>query len=160
LIVLTQPEPDPRLTVLRQASRARWGVETIVVGEDAFAFIEIVKRLQDGATVALLMDRPAAATAVTVDLFGRPFSASIAAAELARASGCAILPVCIVRTAEGYQGEIRPEISYDRAMIGNRAARIQLTQKIMSVFEPLIQQYITQWYHFVPIWPPAAPRGE
>jgi predicted RND superfamily exporter protein len=160
LIVLTQPEPDPRLTELRQASRARWGVETIVVGGDAFAFIEIVKRLQDGATVALLMDRPARPTAVTVDLFGRPFSASIAAAELARASGCAILPVCIVRTAEGYEGEIQPEIPYDRALIGNRAARIQLTQKIMSVFEPLIRQYIAQWYHFVPIWPPPLPRGE
>jgi predicted exporter/lauroyl/myristoyl acyltransferase len=160
LIVLTQPEPDPGLTELRQASRARWGVETIVVGEDAFAFIEIVKRLQEGATVALLMDRPARPTAVTVNLFGRPFSASIAAAELARASGCAILPVCIVRTAEGYEGEIRTEIPYDRARIGNRAARIQLTQKIMSVFEPRIRQYITQWYHFVPIWPPPPPRGE
>jgi len=157
LIVLTQPEPDPVLTEMRKASRARWGVETIVVGEDAFAFMEIVKRLQDGATVALLMDRPAAPTAVNVHLFGRPFSASIAAAELARASGCAILPACIVRAAGGYEGEIRPEIPYDRAMIGNRAARIQLTQEIMSVFQLPIRQYISQWYHFVPIWPP---RGE
>jgi uncharacterized protein len=153
LIVLTQPEPDPRLTEMRQAARAFRGVETIVVGEDAFAFIEIIKRLQAGATVALLMDRPAAPTAVTVHLFGQPFLASIAAAELARASGCAILPGWIVRTGEGYAGEIQPEIQYDRAMIGNRAARIQLTQEIMRVFEPAIQQYITQWYHFVPIWP-------
>jgi predicted exporter/lauroyl/myristoyl acyltransferase len=155
LLVLTQPEPDPRLTEMRQAARAFRGVETLVVGEDAFAFIEIIKRLQEGATVALLMDRPAAPTAVTVNLFGRPFLASIAAAELARASGCAILPGCIVRTDEGYMGEIQPEIIYDRAMIGNRAARVQLTQEIMRVFEPAIEQYITQWYHFVPIWPPS-----
>lgn len=153
LIVLTQPEPDQRLTEMRQAARAFRGVETIVVGEDAFAFLEIVKRLQDGATVALLMDRPVAATAVTVNLFGRAFSASIAAAELARASGCAILPGVIIRTADGYSGEIQPEIQYDRAAIGNRAARIELTQKIMRVFEPAIQQHITQWFHFVPIWP-------
>jgi predicted exporter/lauroyl/myristoyl acyltransferase len=154
LIVLTQPEPDPLLTEMRKASRALRGVETIIVGGDAFAFVEIVKRLQDGATVALLMDRPAAPTAVTVKLFGFPFSASIAAAELARATGCAILPGCIVRTAAGdYEGEIKSEIPYDRALIGHRAARIQLTQEIMRVFEPAIQQYITQWYHFVPIWP-------
>jgi predicted RND superfamily exporter protein/lauroyl/myristoyl acyltransferase len=158
LIVLTQPEPDPRLTEMRQAARAFRGVETIVVGEDAFAIIEIVKRLQEGATVALLMDRPAAPTAVTVNLFNRPFLASIAAAELARATGCAILPGWILRTDEGYAGEIQPEIHYDRAMIGNRAARIQLTQEIMRVFEPAIRQHITQWYHFVPIWP--APAGE
>lgn len=156
LIVLTQPEPDPSLTEMRQASRALRGVETIVVGEDAFAFIGIVKRLQEGATVALLMDRPAPSSAVTVNLFGRPFSASIAAAELARASGCAILPGCIVRTDQGYAGQIYPEIHYDRAQIGNRAGRIQLTQEIMRVFEPLIVENITQWYHFVPIWP----RGE
>ena len=43
----------------------RRGVETLVVGTDAFAFMEIIKRLQTGATVALLVDRPPAATAVT-----------------------------------------------------------------------------------------------
>jgi KDO2-lipid IV(A) lauroyltransferase len=153
LIVLTQAEPDPGLTELRQASRAMRGVETIVVGDDAFAFIEIIKRLREGATVALLMDRPAEESAVPVQLFGQPFMASIAAAELARASGCAILPGVIVRTEKGYAGEIHPEIHYDRANIGNRAARLELTQEIMRVFEPLIKENSTQWYHFVPIWP-------
>jgi len=153
LLVLTQPEPDQKLTDLRQSSRARWGVETLVVGEDAFAFIEIIKRLQEGATVALLVDRPPAPTAVTVDLFGRPFPASIAAAELARASGCAIVPGYIVRQPDGYLACILPEISYNRAAIGHRAARIQLTQEILRAFEPAIRQHLTQWYHFVPIWP-------
>jgi lauroyl/myristoyl acyltransferase len=153
LLVLTQPEPDQRLTELRQASRARWGVETLVVGEDAFAFVEIIKRLQAGATVALLVDRPPAPTAVTVELFGRPFPASIAAAELARASGCAIVPGYIVRRHDGYLARILPEIPYDRAAIGNRAARVQLTQEILRAFEPAIRQHLTQWYHFVPIWP-------
>jgi lauroyl/myristoyl acyltransferase len=45
-----------------------------------------------------------------------------------------------------------PEITYDRARIGDRAARIQLTQEILRAFEPAIRQHITQWYHFVPIW--------
>jgi KDO2-lipid IV(A) lauroyltransferase len=154
LLVLTQPEPDAGLTALRRSSRAGRGVETLVVGEDAFAFVEIVRRLHEGATIAMLIDRPTPSTAVTVNLFDKPFLASIAAAELARASGCAILPACIVRTANGYEGEIRAEIPYERAMIGNRTARVQLTQRIMSGFESQIRQYITQWYHFVPIWRP------
>jgi lauroyl/myristoyl acyltransferase len=153
LLVLTQPEPDEKLTGLRQSSRARWGVETLVVGEDAFAFVEIISRLQEGATVALLVDRPPAPTAVEVKLFGRNFSASIAVAELARASGCAIVPSFIVRQPRGYIAQILPEISYDRAAIGNRAARIQLTQEILRAFEPGIRQHLTQWYHFVPVWP-------
>src|SRR5207248_11732726 len=84
LLVLTQPEPDERLTAMRQSSRARYGVETLVVGDDnAFAAVEIIKRLQAGAIIALLVDRPPAHTAVTVKLFGKDFAASIAAAELA-----------------------------------------------------------------------------
>ena len=153
LLVLTQPEPDQRLTELRQASRARRGVETLVVGEDAFAFIEIIKRLQAGATVALLVDRPPEKTAVNVNLFGHPFPASIAVAELARASGCAIVPVFIVRQANGHLAQILPEITYDRAAIGNRAARVQLTQEILRAFEPAIRQHLAQWFHFVPVWP-------
>ena len=153
LLVLTQPEPDQKLTELRQRSRSLRGVETLVVGQDAFAFIEIIKRLQAGATVAMLVDRPPAPTAVNVNLFGRPFLASIAAAELARASGCAIVPVYIVRQPDGHLAHILPEIKYDRANIGNRDARMQLTQEILRAFEPAIRQHLTQWFHFVPVWP-------
>jgi predicted RND superfamily exporter protein len=158
LLVLTQPEPDEKLTGLRQSLRARWGVETLIVGEDAFAFVEIIRRLQEGVTVALLVDRPPAPTAVEVKLFGRSFSASIAVAELARASGCAIIPSFIVRKPGGYVAQIFPEISYDRAAIGDRAARIQLTQEILRAFEPAIRQHLTQWFHFVPIWPDEKPK--
>ena len=158
LLVLTQPEPDKKLTELRQVSRARRGVETLVVGEDAFAFIEIIKRLQTGATVALLLDRPPGPTAVNVELFGQPFPASIAAAELARASGCAIVPVYIVRQPKGHLAHILPEITYDRAMIGNRDARIQLTQEILRAFEPVIRQHLAHWFHFIPIWPGEKPK--
>jgi lauroyl/myristoyl acyltransferase len=157
--VLTQAEPGRGFTELRQNSRARWGIETLVVGEDAFAFVEIIKRLQQGATVALLVDRPPAPTAVTVELFGRPFPASIAMAELARASGCAILPTFIVRQPGGYYARVLPEIQYQRAAIGDRASRIRLTQEILRAFEPVIRQYPEQWFHFVPIWPPAPPRA-
>lgn len=153
LLILTQAEPDAELTRMRQASRLQRGVETLVVGDDAFAFVEIIKRLQAGATVALLVDRPPPASAVNVELFGRPFPASIAAAELARASGCAIVPAVIVRQAHSYAATILPEIVYDRAAIGDRAARSQLTQEILRAFEPAISQHVEQWYHFVPLWP-------
>ena len=153
LLVLTRDEPDPRLTALRRDSRARWGVETLVVGNDTFAILEIIRRLEASATVALLVDRPPPPTAVDVTLFGRRFSASIAAAELARASGCAIVPTFIVRRPGGYRAEILPEIVYDRARIGNRNGRIQLTGEIVRAFEPVIRRYAAQWYHFVSVWP-------
>ena len=37
-------------------------------------------------------------------------------------------------------------------------ARIQLTQEILRAFEPAIRQHLTQWFHFVPIWPDEKPE--
>lgn len=153
LQVITMAEPGKNFTQLRQASRARWNIETLVVGNDAFAFVEIIRRLEAGATIALLIDRPLAATSVKVNLFGKAFEASTAAAELARASGCALLPVYLPRRGDTYEAHILPEITYERPTLRDPAARQQLTQKIVTAFEPIIQQHVEQWYQFIPIWP-------
>lgn len=152
VFAVTQAEPGSNFTEIRKAARARWGVETIVVGQDAFAFVEIIKALQAGHAVALLIDRPAPQSAVEVKLFGRPFNASVAPGELARASGCAVLGTCIVEENGHYNASFLPEFEYDRRAMGNRQARSEFAQKIMTAFEPWIQKYADQWYHFVPIW--------
>ena len=152
LLVITLAEPQGQLTEMRRAARARWGIETLVIGRDPFAFVEIIRRLEAGAVVALLMDRPPEAGAALVELFGRKFRASIAAAELARASGCALLPVYLPRTERGYAARILPEIRYDRPALRSRESRHKLTQEIMRAFEPAIRQHPDQWYHFVSIW--------
>jgi KDO2-lipid IV(A) lauroyltransferase len=153
LQVITLAEPGKDFTHLRQASRARWDIETLVIGDDPFAFVEVIRRLESGATVALLVDRPPPPTAVTVNLFNRPFAASIAAAELARASGCVLLPVYLPRLENSYAARVLPPIEYDRASLRDREARQKLTQEILRAFEPVIGQHLDQWYHFVPIWP-------
>jgi lauroyl/myristoyl acyltransferase len=160
-VVITQAEPGVGLTEMRMAGRAKWGVETLVIGSDAFAFVEVIKRLQDGATIALLIDRPPPlAGAVEVELFGRPFRASNAAAELARASGCALVGVAIIRENREYLAQILHEIVYDRQALGTREARSQLTQQILRALEPSIRQHLDQWFHFVPIWPDQNPLGK
>lgn len=152
LQVITGPEPQARLTEVRQAARARWGIETLPLGENPFAAVEIIRRLEANNAVALLMDRPPAETAVPVQLFGRTFNASVSAAELARASGCVVLPVYIPRTSTGYIAHILPEVPYDRPALRGREARIDFTQRIMGTFEPALRLYLNQWYHFVPVW--------
>ncbi len=89
-----------------------------------------------------------------VELFGRPFPASVAAAELARASGCALLPVYLPQIdGSGYAAHMLPPIEYDRGALRQREARLKLTQKIMRAFETPIRKHLDQWYHFVPVWP-------
>jgi uncharacterized protein len=160
LQVITLAEPGNGFTEMRRASRARWDIETLVIGEDPFAFVEIIRRLEAGATVALLVDRPPPASQVQVELFGRPFAASIAAAELARASGCTVLPVYLPFTGNGYAAHILPAIPYDRAALRKREARQQFTQEIIKTFEKPIQEYLEQWYHFVPVWPTMAGKKD
>jgi predicted exporter/lauroyl/myristoyl acyltransferase len=156
LLVITLSEPDEDFTRMRQVSRARWNIETLVIRNDPFAFLEIIRRLEQGATVALLVDRPPAPTAVTVELFGRPFAASVAPAELARAAGCALLPVFLPRSGNTYEAHILPPIRYERGRLRDREERRRLTQAIMTAFEPVIRKHPDQWYHFVPVWPAAA----
>ena len=151
LLVLTQPEPG-NLTTYRQASRANWGIETLVIGNNDFGFVEVINRLQNGAAVALLIDRPHSAKTITTQLFGRPFQASVAPAELARATGCTILPVYVIKKATAYAAHALPPIEYDRLKLRDREYRRQFTQKIVHTFEPIIVQYLDQWYHFVPVW--------
>lgn len=157
LLVLTQAEPDKAFTDLRQRARAQAGVETLVVGQDAMAFVSIIQRLSEGVSVALLMDRPPAGTGVTVEFLGRPFQASIAAAELARASGAAVVPVYVVQEGGSYAAHILPEVVYDRRAIGDRESRRRFTGEILKRFEPAIRRYPDQWYHFVPVWAGEAP---
>jgi lauroyl/myristoyl acyltransferase len=95
-----------------------------------------------------------------VDLFGRPFRASIAAAELARASGCALIGVTIVRRPDGYAVKVLPEFLYDRRALESQEARRDFTRQILRAFEPEIREHLDQWYHFVPIWPAEAQRGD
>jgi predicted exporter/lauroyl/myristoyl acyltransferase len=151
--VVTLAEPGKHFTALRSAARARADIETLVIGSDPFAFVSIIKELENGATVALLVDRPSAATSVIVQLFGRPFPASVAPAELARACGCALVPVYLPWMGTHYTGHLLPPIAYDRAALRSREERVRLTQRIMQAFEPVILKHLDQWYHFVPVWP-------
>jgi predicted RND superfamily exporter protein/lauroyl/myristoyl acyltransferase len=155
LTVLTLAEPHDELTQLRIASRKRWKIQTLIIGQDSFAFLEVIKRLQAGEALAISLDRPPMRSGVPVELFGQPFEASAGAAELARASGCALIGVTIVRRRAGYAVKVLPEFTYDRKALGNREARRELTQQILRAFEPQIREDMDQWYQFVPIWPKA-----
>jgi KDO2-lipid IV(A) lauroyltransferase len=153
LTVLTLAEPDDKLTELRAASRARLGIDTVVIGHDGFEFVEVIKRLQEGGTVAILLDRPRERNSANVQLFGQPFAASAAAAELARAAGCAVIGVDIVREGPGYVARILPEVQYEHRSLGSAEGRRLLTQEILQRFEPEIRTHLDQWYQFVPVWP-------
>jgi len=158
-LVLTAPEPGEGLTQARIEARARQGTDTLVVGTDPFAFVEVIRRLQDGGVVAMLVDRPMKSHRTRAEWMGRAFDASGAAADMARASGCVVLPVVIVREGEGYRADALAPVGYDRARLAAREERAALTQAILRAFEPVLRQHPEQWFHFVPVWSDGSAPG-
>ncbi len=150
-LVLSAEEPDSGLTTLRAAARAHHGIDTLVVGSDPFAFVEVIRRLQEGGVVALLLDRPVG-SGVETRFFGRPFRASPAAAELARATGARIFPMVVIRDAEGPVARALPEVVYDRSELAGRERRRDFTTRLLATFEEVIREHPDQWFHFVSVW--------
>ncbi|MFZ9855861.1 MAG: MMPL family transporter, partial [Limisphaerales bacterium] len=150
-LVLSAAEPDAGLTTARAQARASHGVDTLVVGSDPFAFVEVIQRLREGGVVALLLDRPVG-TGVETSFFGRSFVASPAAAELARATGARIFPMYIVRDALGPVAHALPEVAYQRADLAGPERRLAFTSHLLATFEDAIRRHPDQWFHFVPVW--------
>ena len=61
LQVITLAEPGNGFTELLRASRARWDIETLVIGEDPFGFVENIRRLGEPAAYRGFAHRPSAA---------------------------------------------------------------------------------------------------
>jgi lauroyl/myristoyl acyltransferase len=101
MTALTLPEPSTALTEWRADFRARWGVETIVVGNHSFSVLDIVRSLQNGAFVASLADRPYDGNSVAVDLPHGRIRFSTGPVLLALLAGCPIVPVGITRQPDG-----------------------------------------------------------
>ena len=151
--VLSFPEPSPALTAWRAAFRRQWGVDTIEIGPDSFAFLQIAERLRRGEFVATLVDRPNPAGDVEVKLPGGPARFSTGILLLAAHGGWPVIPATMARQADGtYHSRVFPPIEIrDR---GSRDETLRFySQQIADAFVSVLRDYPTQWYQFVPLAP-------
>jgi Kdo2-lipid IVA lauroyltransferase/acyltransferase len=148
--VVTMQEPTPKLDVWRQEYRSRFGIKTITVGADKFAFVEIIQALRRNELVAMLVDRPYLNSGVEVRFFGRPTLFSAAAARIWQHTGATIIPAFVLQLQPGRYGcYAYPPIAMDSG-----ASTESNTQRVADVFEAIVREFPDQWYNFVPIWQP------
>lgn len=145
-----------RMNALVQGTRRHLGMKIIPMERVG---PEVMRALQRGELLALLIDVPEPGSTVTVDFFGVPTQVPAGPARIALHTGARVLPVGLVRV-EGRDEMIRPvldfSLRYDRTR--DREADVRdLTQKIMSSLERLIRQHPDQWFRFQPMWPQAEP---
>jgi len=149
MTALTLPEPTSELTEWRADFRGRWGVETIVVGDDHFSVVQIVRALNEGAFVASLIDRPYDGIGAEVQLPHGKILFSTAPVLISLLAKCPIIPVGVTRQNDGrYRIEAHEAIQPSWMVEGRRETLEFYTRKIAAALVPMFAQEPEQWYHF------------
>ena len=149
MTALTLPEPSTELTKWRADFRGRWGVKTIVVGNDNFSVIQIVRALNDGAFVASLIDRPYDGTGTEVQLPHGKILFSTAPVLIALLAGCPIIPVGVTLQHDGkYRIEAHEAIHPHWLPEGKKETLIYYTREIAASLVPMFVKAPEQWYHY------------
>jgi lauroyl/myristoyl acyltransferase len=149
--VLTFPEPSAALTAWRAEFRRRWGVDTLEVGADPFAFIEIAARLRRGEFIATLIDRPAPGSDVPVRFPGGTARFSTGVLLLAAHGGHPVIPALMARQADGsYHSQVFAPLEIRDRRSREETLRFY-SQQIADIFLPVLRAYPEQWYQFVPL---------
>jgi KDO2-lipid IV(A) lauroyltransferase len=146
--VVTLAEPTSELNEWRQKFRQRFGIKTVTVGEDKFAFVEIIQALRRNELVAMLVDRPYLNSGIEVRFFDRPTLFSAAAARVWQYSQASVIPAFVLQLEPGQYGcyAYSPiEMSPDQTIEQN-------SQLIADVFQTVVREFPEQWFNFVPIW--------
>jgi lauroyl/myristoyl acyltransferase len=151
--VLTYPEPSRALTDWRAAFRRRWKAETLEIGADRFAFLEIAERLRQGQFVATLIDRPHPSDSTPIRLPNGTAYFSAGILLLAAHCGVPVIPALMFREAGGgYHSRIFPALFIEDK--GSRAETLRFySRRIADTFLPVLCAHPEQWYQFVPLAP-------
>jgi len=152
-VVLTYPEPSEDLTAWRASFRRRWNVDTLEVGTDNFAFMQIAERLRKAEFVAALIDRPHPRDNTPVSLPNGTVHFSSGILLLAAHAGAPVIPATMARRDDGsYHAQI-----FAPLLIEPRESRAETlrfySQQIADTLLPVICAYPEQWYQFVPLSP-------
>jgi lauroyl/myristoyl acyltransferase len=153
--VLTYPEPSSALTEWRTRFRRGWNVETIEVGTDSFAFLQIAERLRRGQFIATLIDRPHPSDNTPVSLPNGTANFSAGILLLAAHGGVPVIPATMSRQTDGtYHSRVFPPLFIQER--GSRAETLRFySRRIADTLLPVLCAHPEQWYQFVPLSPAA-----
>jgi KDO2-lipid IV(A) lauroyltransferase len=151
--IATLPEPSDVLTAWRAKWRRRWGTDTITIGKDPFASLQVARVIEEGRCMAMLADRPPTEHCIPFELPNGRTMLSSSPAVLSWLTGCKILPVIVTRRADGrYRIMAKPAVQARRVSHTARDTEIaRCTRELgASLFEEICRAPL-QWYQFVPV---------
>ena len=148
--VMEELEP-PQLFAWIARLRRSLGIEIITLGPGAGA--ATLRRLREGAVVALVCDRDIEGGGVEVEFFGERTTLPGGPAMLALRSGAALVPSAVYyREGGGYHAWMAPPIDTTRhGRLRDDVARV--TQELAVELEGAIRKAPDQWHLLQPNWP-------
>lgn len=149
LNVVVESFAPARLNEFVQRPRIEKGMKVIPMERGVKRMVQTLRRNE---LLALLIDRPCPGEGVAVRFCNAVTHVPRGAATLALKTGATVLPAASVRLPNNtFLTMIDSHISFQPS--GDIKSDIQeLTQKIMSALERMVQQYPDQWYMFRPMW--------
>ncbi len=143
---------DPRLGRYLVAARRRWGVGTIVKGTPG-ATREALAVLQRGEMLGALLDLHTRDEGLAVPFLGRASHVAAGPIRLALRTGAAVVPMAIVRAADGrYAAEIREPLALGAT--GESARDVEEgVRRAAAALEAFIREFPDQWLWLHDRWP-------
>jgi len=148
MMIVMQPEPDPRARQLHDDARRRAGVAITHVGEDPLASLPLLRHLRAGGVVALQLDRFAPGMRTRpVTLLDEPGAIPEGPLKLAQVSGAPLLPVFCARTGyRQYTIELYPSRTVPRH--ATEAEIDGVAQHLASSMTSFLRSHPTQWFNW------------
>ncbi len=147
---------DPRLTELVESWRGQSGLTILWRERHHSLRPEMVRLLKEGHIIGILNDQCMKVPGEYLPFFGRPAWTATGAAELAYASGAAVLGVSMLRKPGG--GYEMAVIAIKRPETADKAAFVhELNMRINNFYEDVIRAHPEEWMWLHDRW---RQRGE
>jgi lauroyl/myristoyl acyltransferase len=148
LVMVMRAEGDAKARELQDEARRASGLTVVHVGEDPFSSLPLMRKLRQGAVVAMQIDRaPPGMRARSVRLFGRKGLIPEGPIRLAQLSGAPLLPVFCARLGHrSYVAEASGPILVTRHAEDGRVDVV--AQELADAMTRFVGRHRTQWFHF------------
>ncbi|MGO9614615.1 MAG: lysophospholipid acyltransferase family protein [Dissulfurispiraceae bacterium] len=145
--VVTVQDKNAQIDEVRRTYREQHSVNTITIGDSPFSTIEMLKALNNGEMIAMLIDRYLEGMDfLKTDFFGRPARFPRGPFTLSRVTGAPIIVAFVVKEGDGYRGIV------ERPLVVKQAEEeVDILGKVVQSLEQYIVRYPDQWYNFMPI---------
>ncbi|HSG80067.1 MAG TPA: phosphatidylinositol mannoside acyltransferase [Acidimicrobiia bacterium] len=144
-----------RITEWFVGLRSTMEMDVVLTGGGSRVTAELIRRLKEGGTIALLSDRDLSGRGVPVTFFGEETTLPGGPVALADRTGATLLPVGVY-FREGHRGGhrfvVHPPLEIPAG--GTAEERVALgTQRLAEALEEVIRERPEQWHVIVPNWP-------